>query len=467
MKNIVTFILTSSLLLFSNVFAQDNNGFLDTIMLDKIDRLYNNDEIIADSSYTISMHFDLNRYRLNEPITMEIKIFAKKGTISFTNSINPFNNYIFEVYDTYNNKVIPSDNYSLWKYKNEDIGRDEKDRVVTLSEGESYSYYIDLNNWFTFDKKGKYRIEGSFNPMPEISDRFLMKADTTYFFVDDAVNNDINNNYSTIPNIITNTIQTDNQLPVLYPDSIVSNTLFAMQTKDWNKYFQYMHMPSIISISQRYAEIYRTDYSNTYIEDFTDLGLNRKIRELNFNNFLRTQFNNTINQQYIRTNFGNNFYNNLELAYRSQNIKELAIKFDLLYRTSLPEDRKALFEEYKKYLASAYDRRLRNNFIAELQRNIVSAREPKLKEHYTTILNMIKEEYNPATTYTLLNFIIDKVTITEEYGLPRAMVETRLFNRFFNADNGNIYNPVVKRIFILRKLGEYWYIVNYYDSVSN
>ena len=463
MKNIVIFILTS-LLLCSNIFAQDQNGFLETIMLEKIDRLYNNDSIIADSSYTISMNFDLNRYRLNEPITMEIKIFAKKGTISFTNSINPFNNYIFEVYDNYNNKVLPSDNYSLWKYKNEDAVSDEKDRVVTLNEGESYSYYIDLNNWFTFNKKGKYRIEGRFNPMPEISDKFSMKADTTYFFVDEAINN--RNNNSIMPNSINNSI-IPNNLPVLYPDAIVSNTLFAMQTKDWDKYFQYMHMPSIISISQRYAEIYRTDYSNTYIEDFTDLGVIRKVRELNFTNFLKKEFNNSINRAYISTNFGNNFYNNLELAYKSKNIKELAIKFDILYRTSLPEDRQALFEEYKKYLASAYDRRLRNNFTAELQRNIVSARDPKLKAHYTTILNMIKEEYNPAISYSLLNFTIEKTTITEEYGLPRAMVETKLFNRFFNADDGNIYNPIIRRIFILRKLGEYWYIVNYYDAVVN
>ena len=102
---------------FSSIFAQNDN-FLDTIMLDQIKRVYPNDNVVAPSSYVISMNFDLNRYRLNEPITMEIKIYAKKGTISFTNSANPFNNYSFTVYDNYNNPVVSSDNYTLWKYKN-------------------------------------------------------------------------------------------------------------------------------------------------------------------------------------------------------------------------------------------------------------------------------------------------------------------------------------------------------------
>ncbi|TKZ35193.1 hypothetical protein EZH24_06530, partial [Brachyspira catarrhinii] len=79
----------------------------------------------------------------------------------------------------------------------------------------------------------------------------------------------------------------------------------------------------------------------------------------------------------------------------------------------------------------------------------------------------IQREYDPATVYTLLDYRIDKITITEEYGLPRAEVETRLFHRFFNMNNGNIYDPVIKRVFILRQMGQYWYIVNYFDSIVN
>ena len=62
MKYIVIFILT-----FSVLFAQNNlqDNFFDTIMLYQIERLYPNDNIVKPSSYIISMHFDLNRYRLN------------------------------------------------------------------------------------------------------------------------------------------------------------------------------------------------------------------------------------------------------------------------------------------------------------------------------------------------------------------------------------------------------------------
>ncbi|PCG20209.1 hypothetical protein [Brachyspira sp. G79] len=445
----------------SNIFAQNDN-FLDTIMLDQIKRVYPNDNVVAPSSYVISMNFDLNRYRLNEPITMEIKIYAKKGTVSFTNSINPFNNYSFTVYDNYNNPVVSSDNYTLWKYKNERTLDSSKDRVVTLNEGESFSYYVDLNNWFYFNKTGRYRVECSFNPMPEISDNFSMKADTAYFLLDNARTYQQQGN--TAPyNVVTNL----SQLEQFSPYNVVSNTLFSMKNRDWTNYFSYMHMPSIISISQRYYEAYRNNYSNSYLEDFTDTGVRQKARTLSFESFLRNQFSDSISANMLRTNFGNNFLNNLEMAYKSSNIRELAIRFDILYRTSLPEDRKVLFEEFKKYLASAYDRQVRNSFTAELQRDIIATKDAKLKNHYTAILNMIRNEYDPAVNYTLLNYTIDKITITQDYGLPRAEIETRLYHRYFNADTGDVYDPVIRRTFILRQLGQYWYIVNYYDTVVN
>ena len=274
---------------------------------------------------------------------------------------------------------------------------------------------------------------------------------------------------------------------VLYnyaPSSIISNTLTAMKNRDWTNYYTYMHMPSIISISQRYYETYRNNYSNAYLEDFTDTGIRQKARELSFENYLRTQFSDNISADMLRTNFGNNFLNNLEMVYKSSNIRELAIRFDILYRTSLPEDRKLLFEEFKKYLTSAYDRQVRNAFIAELQRDIIATKDAKLKEHYTAVLDMIRKEYDPAVTYTLLNYSIDKTTVTQEYGLQKAevettlyhryfnadtgdIVETTLYHRYFNADTGDIYDPVVKRTFVLRRMGDYWYIVNYYDTVVN
>ena len=457
-------ILILFIILFNFSFANDN--FLDTIMLDKIKRIYPDDNVVSPSSYVISMNFDLNRYRLNEPITMEIKIYAKKGKISFTNSMNPFNNYSFTVYDNYNTPVVSSDNYIIWKYKNEKTLDNSNDRVVTLNEGETFSYYIDLNNWFHFDKVGRYRIECSFNPMPEISDNFSMQADTAYFLLEEA--RVYQKEKRNVPTYTTN--DSAAMKGVLYdyaPSSIISNTLLSMQNRDWENYFNYMHMPSMISISQRYYEVYRNNYSNAYLEDFTDTGIRQKARELSFESFLRNQFSDTVSVNMLRTNFGNNFLNNLEMAYKSSNIRELAIRFDILYRTSLPEDRKILFEEFKKYLASAYDRRVRNNFIAELQRDIIGSADTKMKEHYTAVLNMIRKEYDPAVNYTLLNYTVDKATITVEYGLQKAEVETTLYHRYFNIDTGDIYDPVIKRTFILRRMGDYWYIVNYYDTVVN
>ena len=457
-------ILLIFFIVVNSLFSNDN--FLDTIMLDQVKRVYTDANLEEPSSYIISMNFDLNRYRLNEPITMEIRIYARKGNISFTNSINPFNNYIIRVYDNYNNEVSQSDNYTIWKYRNRnELNNAKDDRIVELNEGESYSYYVDLNNWFFFNKEGRYRIELSFNPMPEISDDFSMKADTSYFVLDKAREYKQNNNNLYIENnILKATTETVDNSGIY---EIMSNTLFYMKNKDWDNYFKYMHMPSMISISKRYYETYRQNYSNTYLEDFTDTGIIQKVRNLNFEQFLRQQFDNDVTIDMIRSNYGNNFLNNLEMAYKSNNIRELAIKFDILYRTALPENRKILFEEFKKYLASAYDRQLRNRFISELQNSIIQTKDAKLKEYYTSILDMIKSEYDPAVNYTLLNYKIDKITIYEEWGLPKAEIQTILYNRYFNSNTGDIFDPIIKRTFILRKMGDRWYIVNYYDSVAN
>ena len=125
--------------------------------------------------------------------------------------------------------------------------------------------------------------------MPEISDNFSMKADTAYFTLGSARTYNEQGNTAQY-NIVTNV----SQLEQFSPYSVVSNTLFSMKNRDWTNYFSYMHMPSIISISQRYYEAYRNNYSNSYLEDFTDTGIRQKARTLSFESFLRNQFSDSI-----------------------------------------------------------------------------------------------------------------------------------------------------------------------------
>lgn len=446
--------LSFSFVLFSQ------NDFVDTIMLDQIDRLYPPDEVVKPSFYNVSLHFDLNRYRLREPIEMEIKIYARKGIVSFTNSANPFKNYKFTVYDQNNRVVFASDNYTLWDYRNRVSLSSSSDRVVTLQEGESYSYIVDLNNWFDIKNTGRYRIEGSFNPMPDISEDFYVKINNAYFFVDEAKGGNI------YENIVPPSVNTPYANPLQgSPYYVVSNAMFGMQTGNWNMYFQNMHMPSIIDISERYYEIYRADYKGDALEDFTDIGVMQKAREANLQTFLREQFADTLSIPTMRSNFGNNFVNNLEEAFRVNTIRELSIRFELLYRTALPEDRRKIFDDFKNYIASAYDRTLRLKFMAELKEKSINVRDAKEREYYKMILDMMEKEYDPAVNFTLLHFNMSKITTEEVYGLPTATVEVLLYERFYNFNTGDIYDPVVKRTFILRKMGDYWYIVNYYDTM--
>ncbi len=458
MKIKIVFLL---LLTFTHKSFTQNSDFFDTIILEDIERVYPIDSF-EDSSYSVSFHFDLNRYRLKEPIMMEIRIYAKKGVVSFTNSANSFNNYKFELYDVNNEIVSTSDNYSLWENKNISIAQNTQARVVTLREGETYSYMIDLNDWFSLEDIGQYRLEGNFNPMPTVRRDFSIKANTAYFYVDKA---------QVIGNRDREELKQDNSpINITTPSTdppydIVNDTLKAMQNRNWKNYFKNMHMPSIINISTRYGNHIKESYTDIELEDFSDTGLSNTYNNIDLETFLLTEFGDTVSVQNMREDFGNNFVENLEEAFNNNTVRKLSLKFEILYRTALPEERQKLFEEFKNYLVSAYDKNVRASFIYEIRRKSLSGTLEQ-REYYASLLNLLEKEYDPNVTYTLMSYKILKTTVEEQYGLQTAIVEASLHQRFFNFNTGNVYEPKVTRMFTLRKIGNYWYIVNYYDILG-
>lgn len=458
MKIKIVFLL---LLALTHKSFTQNSDFFNTIILDDIDRVYPIDSF-EDSSYSVSFHFDLNRYRLEEPIMMEIRIYAKKGVVSFTNSANSFNNYKFNLYDLNNKIVGTSDNYALWENKNISIAQNAKARVVTLREGETYSYTIDLNDWFMLEDIGQYRLEGSFNPMPNVRRDFSIKANRAYFYVDKA---QIIGNKNK-KELIRDKLPINNRTPSTDPPyDIVNNTLRAMQNRDWKNYFKNMHMPSIINISTRYGNHIRESYTDIELEDFSDTGLSNTYNNIDLETFLITEFGDSVSIESMRRDFGNNFVSNLEEAFNNNTVRKLSLKFEILYRTALLEDKQKLFEEFKNYLISAYDKDLRASFVYEIRRKSLSGTLEE-REYYTSLLSLLEGEYDPNITYTLLSYKILKTTVEDQYGLPTAIVEASLNQRFFNFNTGNLYEPKITRVFTLRKMGNYWYIVNYYDVLG-
>ncbi len=458
MNKIIFIFIVAIALNFQALFSQDFTG---SIFIKDIERRYENINE-KEAPYTVTLRFNMNQYRLNSPITMQIIVRAKEDNVSFTNSLNQFENYGFNVYDENNNLVDRSETYILWQYRGLKYMSGENANVVKLNQGETFSRTIDLNDWFDLKKNGRYRIEGSFFPIPEIS-QISVKTQTSYFLVKNTTGSQQNGNTNKAGSITNN-------IPYVEPSrnppyEIVANMLLALESKNWEEYFSNMFMPSIIMVSQRYAQRY-TDVYGHNVEDFSDSGLKSVIRELNFADFLKAKFGTAVTIDDIQKDYGGNFVRNLESVYNDGNIRTLAILYELNYRLSLPEEKKELFDEYKKYLASAYDKDLRQAFIYSLERKAAIDPSVDKREYYKSLLEMMKEEFSSSTVFRLNSFEIIKTTVEEQYGLETAIVETRLYERYIDTITKNIYSPVRNRIFTLRKMGDYWYVVDYYDSVA-
>ncbi len=442
---------------FQTLFSQDFSG---SILIKDIERRYESTNQ-KEAPYTITLRFNMNQYRVNAPITMQIIVRAKEDNVSFTNSVNQFENYSFNIFDENNDIVENSETYVLWQYRGLEYMGGDNVNVVTLNQGETFSRTIDLNDWFDFKKSGRYRIEGSFFPIPDIS-KISVKTQTSYFLINNSRNNNSGDSKE------NNRIITD--IPYANPSTnppyeVVANMLLALENKNWEQYFANMFMPSIIMVSQRYAQRY-TDVYGQNMEHLSDSGIEAVIRDLNLADFLRREFGNAVTLDDMRKDFGGNFVRNLEGIYNDGNVRTLAILYELNYRFSLPEEKKELFDEYKKYLASAYDKDLRQAFIYSLERK--AAIDPNIdkREYYKGLLAMMKAEFSTSSVFRLNNFEIIRTTVEEQYGLQTAIVETKLYERYIDTVTKSVYSPVRNRIFTLRKMGDYWYIVDYYDTVS-
>lgn len=458
MKKIIFIFIVTLISSFQALFSQDFTG---SIFVNDIERRYEHMNE-REAPYTITLRFNMNQYRVNAPITMQIIVRAKEDNVSFTNSVNQFENYGFNVYDENNNLIDHSETYVLWQYRGLKYMNDENLNVVKLNQGETFSRTIDLNDWFDIKQNGRYRIEGSFFPIPKIS-QTSVKTQTSYFLINNAYGSGSRTNGDANRSIT-------NDIPYVEPSTsppyeIVANMLIALESKNWEKYFSNMFMPSIIMVSQRYAQRY-TDIYGHNVEDLSDSGIKSVIRELNFTDFLKSKFGNAVTIDDIQKDYGGNFVRNLESVYNDGNIRTLAILYELNYRLSLPEEKKDLFNEYKKYLASAYDKDLRQAFIYSLERKAAIDPSVDKREYYSSLLEMMKAEFSSSTVFRLNNFEIIKTTVEEQYGLETAIVETKLYERYIDTITKNIYSPVRNRIFTLRKMGDYWYVVDYYDNVA-
>lgn len=454
-----TYILTVIFLLaIAPLTAQRISPFPDEIYVPEEEQA-NDDAEDMKERYFISLHFPYNSYRLDEAVIMEVRVHCRKHTIVFTNSPNPFENFKFTLYDSKNNKVLPSFNHTLWEYR-ELAPLRSGDSIIRINEGEYHAFKINIYNWFDIKKEGRYRIRGRFNPTPKNTLNFHIPTTTAYFLMD----KNAAKKYQEKNEAKDEPIKIVPPLAVP-PYDVIENTLTGMQRKSWKEYFRNMHMPSIIMVSKRYEEHYTKRFGDN--EDFSDDGVERKWDRNTLKEYLRTNFNDTTSLERLARDFGTDYTNQLENAFRSQYISNQALTYEILYRTALTKDKHRIFEEYKRYLASPYDRFLRSAFLYELNRNAVYAKTKEEREYAQRLYRAITNETPSDQQYDLISFKILKTTIEVRDALPTAVVEALLEEKYFYVKQKHRYLTSVKRYFILKQLGDYWYIVDYYDAKVN
>lgn len=442
--------------------------------------------------YLINVRFSKNKYSFNDELTAEIRIHCIRDSITFTNSQISFENFLFRLYDENNNYVYSAPGYTLWKAK-ETVSQGKGSKVISLNEGEFFSKKLNLKNWFSINKKGRYRIEGRFNPSPTDEARrfetnFSIRIKPAYFYVE------------------KHTAYTHEALPIEYdfttlpepgseaPHIVLERTLAAQQTKNWDEYFRNVHIPSFMMISRRYENRYEELFNNND-EDFSDEGVKRKYYD-GFKKFLRENFETTKYKTNAITNlvfsntykivytismsnsmpdalkdiegeFGKRYMETVLKAYQSDYVNDIALRYELAYRTALPNEKAALYDEFRKYFASAYDRELRLRFIYELRKKSYRAGSTREKNYYKSLISAIEEEHTAEQIYSLDSFEIRRTEIKEIAAMQTAYVDVLIKEKYIFTKMNHTYREGLHRRYTLKKLGDYWYVVDYVDVKAN
>ncbi|MBI4975964.1 MAG: hypothetical protein HZC28_00685 [Spirochaetes bacterium] len=428
----------------------------------------------AERRYQIQLSFDYNRFCLGEDITMDIHLRCREDMLTFTNSQNPFENFKFKLYDELNNPVLPAHAYTLWQHKEAKMDL-QGGSEMRLRAGEQYTTSVNLASWFAIERAGRYRIQGSFNPSPALKDNFFITTATAYFTVGPTRDGKISN--------IAIAAEKKDVIPMLAPAAlppydVVEAMLAAQQRKEWGEFFRNVHLPSLITITTRYRNYYERRFGPNQ-ESFSELAAGKKWIAANLSNALFSNFNDTTSLLQMKQFMGSSYVDDMANAYRAGEVSKLALAYELAYRTKMPAERAALFDEYRTYLASRYDNDIRFHFSERLavqafEKDAEAARAQRTDEKkaaedaarfYREIRKSIAEENAKDERYELTNYTVFSTTVTNVHGLQTAYVETKLYEKFYNPSTRHRFEPVTLRHYTLKRLGSNWYVVDYSDTI--
>jgi hypothetical protein len=182
--------------------------------------------------------FDQKVYFLGDPIQVEAVITnTGTDTLRFKVADNRFYNLDFDVRSTTNIGLLHAKQFTIGRNSDQPVFF----REMSLEPGEKYGVVVDLTGFADFSSAGQYVLQGSFFPeLFQGPDTAAMKSNRLSLNVKPPV---ATAEEKAVMEAETGALIARQALP---PDEVVSYTIMARQKSQWEKFFLYLDLESLM-----------------------------------------------------------------------------------------------------------------------------------------------------------------------------------------------------------------------------
>lgn len=248
----------------------------------------------------VNISFDRERYRIGEATELNIEISnLHDDVVLFYTSPYKLNNFKIKILDLQQGEELEEQYSKLVELNNL---KQEKPELFILKETRLYpdeilKVKIDLQEYFEFKKPGRYKIEVEFNPFPyQDNDRYLLISHPVYLQLDKSR---IQRDYDDI----VEKLRSIEEAKSYSPDGTIQFMLEAYQRKDWNDYFLYQNLRTILLQYEPFKSRFMRSSENRrekIIEEFKNWMINQKNKELENYQILEFNQSNVENKSYVK-----------------------------------------------------------------------------------------------------------------------------------------------------------------------
>lgn len=238
---------------------------------------------IALSNYSIVLDLKKLSFNDNEPVILNISVINKTDKTQLVNMYDSiYTTFQPIVFDNGGKEAELLVDYRLRNEKMNDIISKLKPRVIELANNEIFTYAVDLKKIYNLNNAQEYRVKAFFYPEAGNSLRILS---------DNELRFDIFN--TTVKTVYDEKIK---EIRDVSPSEVIVLMLNAEKECNWENYFKYIKLDSIIRAYPDYVRIYNNaddikkqtilnDFKNYLKQKRSDYILEYKItNELVFSN---------------------------------------------------------------------------------------------------------------------------------------------------------------------------------------